>query len=71
MSKTFGIAESINNGKIIKIEPIDTSLKKKCIAYCYELSFGILSYCYINIETTNIFCSDIEINEFSTFLRIC
>ena len=67
----FSIAESINNRKNLKMEPIESRLKDKCIAYYDELPFGILSSCYINIETMNIISSDIEINEFSTFFRIC
>ena len=48
------IADYINNGKNLRIEPIDLSLKKKCIAYCPELPFGIISPCsYLNIETMN------------------
>ena len=55
LKKLFSIAKSTNNGKNLKIEPIDSSLKDKRIAYCDELPFGILSSCYINIETMNIF----------------
>ena len=56
-------AEYISNGKYLKIKPIDLSLKDKYIAYCHELPFGIISpSSYVNIETMNIICSDVEIN---------
>ena len=67
----FSISKFINNWKNLKLEPIDSSLKGKCIAYCPELPFGTLSFCYINIETMNTISSDMEINDFFTFSRIC
>ena len=58
------IKDYINNGENITIDPIDSSLKNKCIAYCPELSFGILSFSsYVDIEAMNIISSDVEINE--------
>ena len=41
----LSIAEYISNGKTSKIEPLDFSLKNKCIAFFPELTFGILSSC--------------------------
>ena len=65
MELTTGSKKAIpNNAKFIiteknlKIEPIDLSHKDKCIAYCPELPFRILSPCsYVNIETMNIVSS--------------
>ena len=55
----LSIAEYINNRKNFKIEPIDSSLKGKCIGYCPELPSGILSPCsYLNIKKMNIIFSD-------------
>ena len=55
--------ESINNGKNLKIEPIDSNVRSKCMVYCDELLFGALSPCrYLNTETMNILSSDTEIN---------
>ena len=34
----------VNNGENLTIDPIDSSLKIKCIAYCPESPFGILSF---------------------------
>ena len=62
--KTISIAEYIKNGKNLKIEPTDSSLKAKCIAYCLELPFGIISLSsYVNIETMNIISSDTNITK--------
>ena len=56
--------EYINNGKNLKIKPIDSSLKDKCIAYCPELPFGMLSACsYLNIKTINIISSDTRLTK--------
>ena len=52
----FNIAEYSSNGEHLKIKPIDSSFKKKRIAYCLELSFG-------NIETMNIISSDVEMTK--------
>ena len=55
--------EYIYNGENLKIKPTDSNLKNKCIAYCLELPFGILSFsCYVNIEAMNIISFDVEIN---------
>ena len=41
----------INNGKNLETKPIDLSNKKKCMDYCSELPYGILSYSsYIDLE---------------------
>ena len=48
--------------KNLKIKPIGSSLKDKCIAFCPELPFEILSPCsYLNIETINIISSEPKI----------
>ena len=50
--------------KIFKKNPVDLSLKKKQIAYCFELPFGIIYFSsYVNIETMNIISSDVEVNK--------
>ena len=60
----LSIAEYIKNGKNLRIEPIDSSLKAKCIVYCLELPFGIISLSsYVNIETMNIISSDTNITK--------
>ena len=52
-----------SNGKNLKIEPIDSNLRDKCIAYCNELHFGIIPpSCFFYTETINIISSDTEIN---------
>ena len=38
----LNIAEYIFNGKKIKIKPVNSSLKNKQIAFCFELPFGII-----------------------------
>ena len=59
----LNIAEYISNGKNLKIKPIDSSFKNKCITYFFELPFGIISFSsYVNIETMNIISSDVEMN---------
>ena len=59
----LSIAESISNGKIFEIKPIDSDLKDKFIEYCNELPFEILSRCdYLSIETMNIISFHIKIN---------
>ena len=47
------------------LKPIDSNLKDKCIAYCPELPFGILSPCLvvILILKQGIFFSDRKITE--------
>ena len=58
------IAEYISNEKNLKVKLIISSLKGKCIAFCPELLFGILSPCsYLNIEVMNIISSDRKITE--------
>ena len=46
------------------IRPIDLSNKNKCMAYCSELTFGILSYSsYIDLEKMAfIFCCRKKMN---------
>ena len=40
----LNIVEYISNGKNLKIKSVDSSLKNKRIAYCFELPFGIISF---------------------------
>ena len=55
----------INNEGNLKIKPIDSNLKNKCIAYYIELPFEILSFSsYVDIEAMDITSSDVEINEY-------
>ena len=57
------ITKPISNKKNLRIEPIGSSLKEKCIVYCPELPFGILSLCsYLDIKTMSIIYFDTEIN---------
>ena len=61
----FYMKDYINNGENLKIKPIDITLKNKCIAYCPELPFGILSFSsHADIEAMNIISSNAEINEY-------
>ena len=62
--------EYISNGKYLKIEPTDLSVKDKCIAYCFEFTFVTISpSVYVIIKTRNIISSGVEINE-NYFLAI-
>lgn len=55
----LNIVESISYGKILKIEPIGSNLSDKCMAYCDELHFGVLSpFRYLDIKTINTISSD-------------
>ena len=57
----LSIAKYISNGKNLKINPIDSSLKNKCITSCPELPLGIISPCsYLNIKAINTLSSDNE-----------
>ena len=41
----------MGNEKILKIKPVDSSFKNRCIAYCSKLLFGIISSSsYVNIK---------------------
>ena len=52
----------ISHGKNLKIKAVDSSIKDKCIAYCPELTFGIISpYIYLDIGKMNIISSDTKI----------
>ena len=60
----LNIAEYITNGKNRKVKPADLSLKNKCIDYCFELPFGIISFSsHFSIEAINIISSDVEMNK--------
>ena len=55
---------NISSGKNLKIKPIDSNFSNKQRAYCPDLPFGIISFnSFVNIETMNIFSSDVEVNE--------
>ena len=59
------MADYINKGKNLKTKPIDLSNKSKCMAYCIELPFVILSYCrYIDLGKMKIVSSKIDKNEY-------
>ena len=50
----------VNNGENLTIDP---SLKNKCIAFCPELSFGILSFStYEDIEAMNFLFDQVYSN---------
>ena len=52
--------DSISKGKL-KTVHIDTDLDSKSVVYHPKLSFGLISMSeYINIDTMNIICSDVE-----------
>ena len=58
----------IDKGKNLKTKPIDLSNKNKCMAYCSELAFGMLSYSsYIDLEKMKIVHSIVEKNEYKLF----
>ena len=50
------LVDYINKGENLIKRPIDLSNKNKCMAYCSELPFGILSYSsYIDLEKMKMF----------------
>ena len=50
------LVDYINKGENLIKKPIDLSNKNKCMAYCSELPFGILSYSsYIDLEKMKMF----------------
>ena len=58
------MVDYLNKGKKLKIKHINLSNKSKCMAYCCELPFGILSYSsYIDLEKTKIVSSVVKKNE--------
>ena len=55
----------INKGEHLIKRPIDLSNKNKCMAYCSQLPFGILSHSsYIDLEKMKIVFSVVEQNEY-------
>ena len=51
----------INKGKFLKIKPIDLSYKSKCMAYCSELLYGLLSYSsYADLEKMKVVSSVVK-----------
>ena len=62
------MVDYINKSRHFKTKPIDLSNKNKCMTYCGELPFGILSYCkYIDLEKIRIVSSKIKKNEYKLF----
>ena len=53
----------MNNEKILKIKPIDSSLKEKCIADSLILPFGISPSGFVNIQTMKIISSYTKITK--------
>ena len=50
------LVDYINKGENLIKRPTDLSNKNKCMAYCSELPFGILSYSsYIDLEKMKMF----------------
>ena len=59
------MVDDVNKGKSFKTKPIDSSNKNKCMAYCGELPFGILSYCRkIDLDKMKIVSCKIEKDEY-------
>ena len=56
----LNIAEYNTNRNNLKLKPVPSSLKINRTAYFFELLFGITSF--FNIETMNIFSSNLEMN---------
>ena len=55
------IKKNTDNGKNLKIKPVDSSIQNKEIACCSELPFGILSFnSYLDIESMSIISSNVE-----------
>ena len=51
----------INKGKNLKIKPIHLSNKSKCMAYCSELPYGLLSYfSYMDLEKMEVVSSVVK-----------
>ena len=60
----LNIVEYIKNGTNLKIKLVYLSLKNKGIAYCFELTFGMIFFSsYVYIETMNVISSDVEMNK--------
>ena len=54
-----------NNGENFNKKAIDLSIKNKKIAFCSDLSFGMLPFSsYADIESMNIISSDVDMNEY-------
>ena len=65
----LSISEYISDEKNLKIAPIYSSLKDKCIAFCPKLPFKILSLC--SIKAMHIISSDSKItNKWSVIPEI-
>ena len=55
------MVDYINNDKSFGTKPIDLSDKNKCMAYCNELPYRILSYSsYIDLEEMAVVSSVVE-----------
>ena len=59
------MVDYINKCKNLKTKPIGLSNQNKCMAYCGELPFGILSSCrYIDLEKMKIVSCKMEKDEY-------
>ena len=59
------VVDYIDKGQRFRTESIYLSKKNRCMAYCNELPYGILSYSnYINPEEMIVVSYAIEKNEF-------
>ena len=55
------MVDYINKCKNFKTKSIDLSNKNKCMAYCTELPYGILSYSrYIDLEKMKVVFSVVK-----------
>ena len=62
------MVDYINKGKSFGTKPIDLSDKNKCMAYCNELTYRILSYSsYIDREEMIVVSSVVEKRRIQTF----
>ena len=59
------VKKYITNRMYLEKKPSDLNLTDKCIAYCFELPFGIISFFgYVDIARMYIISSMVEINEY-------
>ena len=59
------MVDYINKGKKLKTKHIDSRNKNKCMAYCSELPYGVLSYSsYIDLEKMKVVSSVVKKHEY-------
>ena len=59
------MVDYINKGKNLRTKNTGSGNKSKCMAYCGELPFGILSYCrYTDLEKMKVVSCNIEKHEY-------